>query len=321
MRQAARTRPMETGQTLIEILVSLVIAVFIVAGAVSVFAHANTAYRTSTAVRALEATARLALTPLSTDIELAGFWGLTNRATAITGRAEAATGIPLANDCGNNWAVDLDRPVDGDNNAYAWSCKPYSNAVMTGADTLVLRHADNLAAGSLVAGRLYLETNRFGGGRLFVAPDSGGSFGALSQTHALVTRGYYVSTTSALSAPGNRVPSLRLKRLTRSAAGARIIDEEVQPGVEDIQFEYGIDIDPPDAPGFGSIDAYVNADALSSGHRIVAVRIWLLMRSLLRENGYTRSPALRYADRYFASQDDGYRRAVVSTTVFVRNAY
>jgi type IV pilus assembly protein PilW len=312
------------GLTLVELLVALAIGSLLIIAGTRLFALGQTAYRTAESVATLEETARYALAALTYDIEHAGFWGLTNRASAIVGRRSAPgpTVLPVSNDCGDDWAIDLDLPLAATSNRYAWSCRPYRNQTMPGADTLTVRRAEIEPATTEDAGRVYVRTTRFGRGQLYIAPDAPADFDPSSTaTHALVTRGYYVSPTSSLSAADNRVPSLRVKTLTRGANGPSVVDEEVYPGVEDLQVEFGIDSDAPGAAGFDEIDAYVAPESAAlDGARVLTVRVWLLLRSLRRENGYTASPRREYADRVLPAGDDHYRRALLSTTVRARNA-
>src|SRR5690606_22169167 len=149
---------------------------------------------------------------------------------------------------------------------------------------------------------------------------------ATSQTHRLVVNGYYVSSNSALDTPGNAVPSLRRKTL---GFGPRIADEEILPGVEDMQIQLGVDTDPVGAANRGSIDRYVNADdpvldpadaAFLPEAEVLAVRIWLRVRSERPEVGYEDAQAYVYADRNVPAFNDGFRRVVVSKTIYLRNA-
>jgi hypothetical protein len=73
----------------------------------------------------------------------------------------------------------------------------------------------------------------------------------------------------------------------------------------------------------------VNADALPADALIVAVRLWLLVRSDTPEVGFIDNGKYVYGDRTFEpsrSEDAGlsspqhYRRLLVSKTIQVRNA-
>lgn len=313
----------ERGLTLIELLVALAIGSLLIIAGVQGFAHGRAAYRAAESVAALQETARYALAALTYEVEHAGFWGLTNRTSRIVGRRSMPSipTIEVGNDCADGWAIDLDAAISATNNRYGWDCRPYRNRAAAGSDTLTVRRAEVAPAESQESGRLYVRSTRFGHGQLYVAPAMpAASAESTAAIHELDVRGYYVSETSSLSTPGNLVPSLRVKVLTRGAEGPRIVDEEIYPGIEDMQIELGIDADAPGTSGFDAIDGYVDPESPQLlGARILAVRIWLLVRGWQRENGFTASPSRSYADRTREARDDRYRRALVSTTVYARN--
>jgi len=310
--------PLQRGVGLVELMTALAIGSLLIAAAVQIFARGRTAQRSVTAVAALQENARFALSAMARDIERAGFYGLTNRAAYIDGRTLAGTppAVTVGNDCGEGWSADLDRPIDASSNGYGWACTPYAGSAIPDADTLVLRHG-GAATDSPEAGRIYVETARLGDGRVFVAPSPAAPGASERMFRALEVRGYYVSASSSLSSGGRAVPSLRVKTLSR---GPRIVDEEVVPGIEDLQIELGIDTDAAGTDGFGAVDGFVTPDAIPAAARVIAVRIWLLVRAIESENGFTASEMLRYSDRIWPARDDGYRRAVFTLTVFVQNA-
>ena len=96
---------------------------------------------------------------------------------------------------------------------------------------------------------------------------------------------YYVSSRSTNR---NDVPSLRRKRFANAngAPGNAFIDEEIVPGVEDLQVRLGIDTN-----GDTNIDQYVNAGAVPANSVVVSATIWLRIRAEEREIGYVNEPA------------------------------
>jgi hypothetical protein len=127
------------------------------------------------------------------------------------------------------------------------------------------------------------------------------------------------------------VPSLRRKFLQ---ANGSIGEEEIMIGVEDMQIQFGIDTDVPGTPvapnpNRGSIDRYVNPDdpiidptnaGFNPNAEILAVRVWLRLRAESRENGLADNTDYEYADQDFGTFSDGFRRLLVSKTIYVRNA-
>ncbi|MGH8495818.1 MAG: PilW family protein, partial [Gammaproteobacteria bacterium] len=93
-------------------------------------------------------------------------------------------------------------------------------------------------------------------------------------------------------------------------------DEEIIPGVEDLQVQFGVDTDID-----GVANRYVNPDyALVGTDNIVAVRLWLRMRTENIEVGFVDDNTYTYADQNVGPFNDNFRRLVVSKTVLLRNA-
>ena len=130
---------------------------------------------------------------------------------------------------------------------------------------------------------------------------------------------------ASLDTPGNPVPSLRVKTL---GAGPLVVDQEVLPGVEDMQVQFGIDTDVLGSPERGSIDRYVNPGdpilnpVANPNTEVLAVRIWLRVRAERPDVGYTDTALYNYADLPVMAMPfgDRFRRIVVSKTIYLRNA-
>jgi hypothetical protein len=178
------------------------------------------------------------------------------------------------------------------------------------------------------ANTVYVQSARFQDSQMFVGVAPGGYPPGTSQSHRLVVNGYYVSDTSSLDTPGNPVPSLRVKMLATGGAAPQVIDQEVLPGVEDMQVQLGIDTDVPGAAGRGTINQYVNPGdpllnvAANPNVEVLAVRIWLRVRAERPDVAYTDDAAYVYADRNIPAPgfNDRFRRIVVSKTIYLRNA-
>ena len=335
-RGSCQGRSNVRGMTLIEVMVAMALGSFLLLGAMTVFTQGQAAFRVNESTSRLQEHARLALAFLEDDVRMAGHLGLTTRPGDIANRASATQPIPpglaVRNDCGRNWAIDLGSPVAGTNNGFGWSgCSPNGQA-QPDADTLVVRRTSELPVPpvEMRPGTLYLQTARFGRGLIFDGaappPDSPTS---QSQSFQLLSRGYYVSRRSSLDTPGNAVPSLRMKTLAGSSLGPRLVDQEVVPGVEDLQVQFGVDTDRVGASGRGSVNRYVNPGnsllnpedaAFLPEARVLAVRIWLRVRAERPEQGFADTREYDYADQTSAAPNDAYRRIVVTRTIQLRNA-
>lgn len=320
------------GMTLIELMVALAIGSFLMIGAVSIFVESRATFRVNESIARLQENARYVFDVIEPDIRMANFWGLRSRAFAIDNRArpnEPTSALSPAGDCGNNWTVDLDQPIAASNSSNLFTCGAYGTAE-TDADTLVVRRASAATVESPAAGTLYVLTSRADNSALFEGPVlPGGLPAGDSEIRELKVDGFYVSRNSSLDLPGNPVPSLRRKFLRGGSAGPAIADEEILPGVEDMQIQLGIDTDPEGAADRGTVDRYVDPNdqvfnllslSYDPNARILAVRIWLRLRSERPETGLPESPAFVYADQSLPPFDDGFRRLVVSKTIFLRDA-
>jgi type IV pilus assembly protein PilW len=251
------------GISLVEVLVALALGLVLTLGMVTL--HARVLQLSADSHRAADAqdTLRIALAVLEYDLAHAGYWGLVPRADHIAGRRTDA--VPLAvtviGDCGPAWTIDLERIVEAWTDGWPLACGPYGGVMPTGAG-LVLRRVDTRAAAPDM-GVLQVHADPWGG-RLLAdgAPADPGA-----EVHDLVARAYYVSPRSTGDA--NR-PSLRRKTLQR---GPRLVDEEIVAGVAAMEIAFGVDTDPPGAPGHGQPNHFVAPETATGP--VVAVRIRL----------------------------------------------
>jgi type IV pilus assembly protein PilW len=253
----------EQGISLVEVLVALALGLALTLGVVTL--HARVLQLSTESHRAADAqdTLRIALAVLEYDLAHAGYWGLVRRADHIAGRRTdtAPLAVTVIGDCGPAWTIDLERTVEGWTDGWPLACGPYGGVMPAGAG-LVLRRVDTRAAAP-DAGVLQVHADPWAG-RLFAdgAPADPGA-----EVHDLVARAYYVSPRSTGDA--NR-PSLRRKTLQR---GPRLVDEEIVTGVAAMEIAFGVDTDPPGAPGHGQPNHFV-APQTTTGP-VVAVRIRL----------------------------------------------
>ncbi|HZF28851.1 MAG TPA: PilW family protein [Gammaproteobacteria bacterium] len=333
-----RLRRRAVGVTLIELMVALAIGAFLMIGAVTVFVQARQTFRLTDSVARLQETGRFALESVEPEIRMAHYWGLTTQTVAIEGRAGPADANGLGPDnCGTNWTIDFDKAVEASNNGYTWACAAGpagGNGAADTSDTLVVRrvseNAQPVPPALLADDTLYLQTRRGSTSRIFTGTAPPAEFlpitaAAPSETRVVLVTGYYVGKSSAL---GANMPSLRRKAFTGDTS-SNVTDEEVLPGVEDLQVQFGVDTDPVGSANRGSIDRYVNPGdpiltpgdaAFIPDAEILAVRIWLRIRTENIEAGYKDTRTYVYADQNIPAPNDAYRRVVMSKTIYLRNA-
>ena len=323
----------QSGMSLIELMVAMILGIFLMLGAVTVFNQSRSTYRAAEGLARLQEVGRLAMDVVESDLRMANFWGMNADATFIVNRAGSGDPLPSAftagqgailSSCGgnnSNWAIDLDNYIGGSNNGYGLSCAAATGYTPVGtADVLALRRANTARPATLNVNRVYLQTSRIQG-ELFIPactdPTSASCIPPsflppVSQSRELEAHAYYVADRSTLRTD---VPSLRRKRLANvNDATNAYVDEEIVSGIEDLQIQFGIDTN-----GDSNVDQYVNPGAVA-GNQVVSATIWLRVRAEDPDYSHTDGRSYQYADMASAfTPNDNYRRIVISKTILLRN--
>jgi type IV pilus assembly protein PilW len=364
----------QRGLSLIELMVALTISAVLVLGAAQVYVDSRAAYNQNETVSRLQESARYALSVIETDARMANYWGLIQNSPPIVGTAPqntaaaAVASTAAANYCGANLATDLTNYLQADNNQYLLStsgtrtanCDTLSGWTTTAvgsADTLTVRHAalaQPAPAGTGISGTLQLCSTQssavlINGGVCPIAavPPT------IQAINNVIVNAYYVDQNSGPLTAQQTVglPSLRRKFLaTSGAAGVNGIiwrDQEIVPGIEDMQVEFGVD--PLGNTGIATRYVEPNDPILAvPSTQVVAIRVWLLVRSDAPESGFIDNRVYAYGDRAVANgttfnmgvaasarmafapnldTNTGltglmhFRRLLVSRTIQIRNTY
>lgn len=299
----------QTGLSLIELLVAVTIGGLLIFGATQVYVDSRRTYEINESAARLQETARYAMSVLEPDIRMSNYWGLVKGAGLLTGQA-SPTDPQVAGDptsCGTNFARNLIVNLSGTNGSGSFPCAAYRATAVATSDSLTVRRAA-VAPSTAPGTRLRICSTRVTGS--VVTDTSTCTAAPAGQVNDLIVNSYYISQNST-DRPG--FPSLRRVVLIE---GPDFRDEEIIPGVEDMQIEFGID---PTGTS-GSATRYVNPDDVNNGEQIVAVRIWLLVRAETEEVGFIDDRTYQYADRAAYQPNDRFRRLLVSRTIQVRNA-
>jgi len=360
-------RRRQAGLSLVELMVAMVIGLLLIIGATQVYINGHAAYNANEGVSRMQETARYAMSILEPDIRMSNYWGLVKGANSIVSGQSPQTAASSPNwagatACGKNFATDLNTNLQADDNSYllTWdgsatayaACNSLSTtdvpsvvwntSPMLSSDTLTVRRA-SAATSPSTANWLQICSSRTQGILIW---DGRACAAASQQVNNLLVSAYYVDKNSKQQVG---LPSLRRKTLI-SAAGnqSAFFDQEVIAGVEDMQLQFGID---PASPSTGVAARYVNPTdlkaALAANGQVVAVRVWLMVRSDTPEYGFTDTNTYTYADRQTANGTTGdlsvagaatkafkpsaaadtglnsvmhYRRLLISRTIQVRNA-
>lgn len=311
------------GMTLVELMVALAIGSFLMIGAVQVYNQSRQAFVINESIARVQETAQFALDTIEADLRMASNYGRNGRGTAVEGRslpgADNPNGLPAPAGCGVRWALDVARPVEGENNTYSLSCAAKGGA-QPNSDNVTTRRA-TVQPSPLDDARLQIQSTRIQG-EIFNDDAVPPAFNpATSATHNLMVNTYYVAADSELI-PG--VPTLRRKALGTLGGAPAIIDQEVAPGVENLQLQLGVDTDADN-----TVDRYVNPDdpiitpgnpAFLPAAQVITARIWLVVRSIDPEIGLEDTRDYKPGDVDLGVFNDSFRRLQVTKTILLRNA-
>lgn len=250
---------------------------------------------------------RYALSLLEDDIQHAGFYG------QYSGTFTAPGALP--DPCSVSSAAVIDAalalPVQGYDApatvpAPLSACLPNANHI-PGTDILVIRRleADESppALGSLVAGQFYVQTTPIAK-VTGLGPDPSGTTPSLytltqkdtvtpAELRKYVEHIYFVSpcnvyasgssVCSAAADNGNPIPTLKRLELSVSGGAPAFITVPLVDGIENLQFDYGIDKTGDGTPS----TPLVSAPALADWPNVMAIQVNLLARNTTPTGGYS----------------------------------
>jgi type IV pilus assembly protein PilW len=360
-----------TGLSLVELMVALALGSALIVGAVYVYSQSRSTYRVNESIARLQEQGRYVISVIEPDLELAGYYGFTNSPDALRlvrdgdaglvvatasrmrqtanvmpeGATPTAVNLPAgAHVCGTNFAVDVLSTVQGSNETFELgpsqqsACGAYGAGALENTDTLTVRHADPQATEPR-AGRIQVYASRFSSRSshlLFADGRAPGIIDADNHVHDLVVRSYYISQDSV---ENEGFPALRVKTLTEKDGKVDFADDEVMPGIEDFQIQFGIDTGDYNNDGLIDQGLDVNGDGIPEAdgratryvdpgfadlgkYQVVAVRFWVRVRSDQREPSIVDEKEYKYGDVYFKpeGEEQHFRRVLMSRTVTLRNA-
>tara|TARA_R110000737_G_scaffold329143_2_gene344143 strand:- start:8966 stop:9928 length:963 start_codon:yes stop_codon:yes gene_type:complete len=312
----------QRGFTLVEIFISLAVGLALFAGILSVFVGIKTTTQETATYGELQENGRFALSVLSDDLSKQNFWG-DFTGTLDRSMLNAVPGAP-AIECVGDGLNNGTFPAAIGHFRTLWGQTVANNAVMgcindasIASDIIQLKRAIADPITASTANNYYLVAN-LNEAEIF----TGAAIPALanSQLWQYQHHIYYVRNEVQ---GNNSVPVLMQGRLTNTMSFDPIID-----GIEIIRFMYGIDTDAPGNAGYGIVDTFLSANNMTltqwdngNNNRILAVRIYVLARSILPDNKYTNTNTYNLGDFAFTpAAGDNYRRLLFSSTVTLYNA-
>lgn len=345
-----KSMPRQAGLGLVEIMVAMAVGVFMLGGVLALVIWVSQARveldKTSEQIE----NGRYAIQLLSDELRLAGFFG----ASQVGGADSSLPPVcPSAVDQlgfgydSTTMITTLPVAVQGLSQANA-SC--FTNA-STSSEAVVIRRVETKSVASAADDVLYVQMSAcqsdafpmlFGvkGSPVFNLKDKDCSGGAEFWPYTL--RAFYLSSCDICS-PSDGIPTLKMAELKNSASGVEVVEQSMVEGVEDIHFEYGLDLNADGAP-----DCYVPDPSLDSPptwascpatgwsavdaknwSSVVSVRVNLLARSTEPSPGWSEKEKARKYDLGRKDStgavdldgpfNDNYRRQVYSAVVTLPN--
>jgi len=304
----------QRGFSLVEIFVSLAIGLALLTGILSVFVGMKTTSTETSGYGELQENGRFALSILSDDLLRQDFWG------DYTGTFDLASlnAVPSApsTDCTGEGINNASFPLINGHFRTLWGQTVANASILScitdaklGSDVIQLKRVISNPVTVTTSNNYYLVTN-ISDGELF----TGTAIPAIvnSQVWEYQHHVYYIKEESQGS---NKVPVLMQGRLTTKMTFDPIID-----GIEMIRFMYGVD-----TTGDNIVNAYIAGDNMvdaqwdNKDSQILAVKIYVLARSILPDNKYANSNTYQMGDLP-VTVDDNYRRLLFSSTVTLYNA-
>jgi len=301
------------GFNLIELMISMAIGTFLLAGVFTVYFNSNKTQRLVQDQVATLDDARFALDTISYDLRHAGIFGRRALGNKDIFRNSRIPGV--TNECYAGWASDADleplEPVRAFNDTspipYLTTCTPG----WTQGDVIEVRYTHGVPAGILLANTLYLNAD-VNQAQFFIGTTSP-NIAASALDFQVVAHVYYVSNFT--DQIGDNLPSLHRVSLQTGTAGPVVVDEMLLSGVRNLQVQFGVDRDRD-----GDLDSYMDpGDAALSDAQILFAQIWIVVQSAEHQPDLNTGVTFNIAGGPVTYGDDGYRKIMLSTVVKMRN--
>lgn len=314
----------QQGFTLLELMISLAVGLVLISGVLSVFVGMKTTVTETSNYGELQENARFAISVLTDDLLQQDFWGdytgYINRSNIET--VPSVAGVECIGDGENNGTYPL---VNG-NFRTLWGETSSATGVTsmsciddatTNSDVIqfkrVISNPLTPAEAAASSNFSYFVANT-DEAAIYKVPLAGvAPVIKNSQTWQYQHHIYYVRSGT---------PVLMKWRLT-----TQMINEPIVDGIEKIYFMYGIsNVTDPTADGFGVVNSYVSASNMTAAlwdntsTQIVAVKVYVVARSLVEDNKYTDTNTYQLGDLLYDPPDDNFRRLLLSSTVTLYNS-
>ena len=318
----------ERGLSLVELMISMLLGLFLSAGIVSAYLESKRNYFYEEQLARIQENGRYATRILTRELAMAGFFGGVLAMDAV---------IPgtVGTDCSNtDWALDGLNPVELINNFSGQSVPVSLNftpftcldggAIQPFTDVLAIKRTmaeASLHRGVPAAGLTH-STGEIWYLRLVDGSDPHWEklrpvdlFDPEKSDPSLTywevsTKIFFIRKYSDSGGAGDGIPTLCMEILAGNSMTSRCLVE----GVENMQLEFGIDTDAD-----GVANRYKVAPTGAEMKHAVTAKIHLLLRSINAVTGHRDERTYALGQTILTAKRDAYLRRVFSTTVRLRN--
>ncbi|GAB3369986.1 PilW family protein [Azotobacter armeniacus] len=334
----------QAGLGLVEIMVALAIGTFMLGGVLTLVIWVSQARTELNKTSEQIENGRYAIQLLSDELRLAGFYGASQVVASTFSAPSPCTttvgGLGFSYDTSTS-SAGLPVAVQG------YSSLPHAHAscldsARSGSEALLIRRVETASVTAASAGVPYVQLSQCqtdAQPMVFGVADAPGfvlkgkDCSATAELWPYSFRSYYLSGCDICS-PDDGIPTLKVAELKEVGGALSIVKQSVVEGIEDIHFEYGMDLDADGAP-----DCYVpdptadtapaaancptagwSAADATNWSNVVSVRINLLARSTQTSPGWTDTRTYHLGRETPAGPfNDNYRRQVYSAVVTLPN--
>ena len=301
----------QIGFTLVELMIGVTLGLLILAGLTEIFiSNSRARGEIEKANRQVE-NGRFAMQILSEDIRMAGFFGEFDPTVLAAPAIKPDPCMALPADL----KAALPVSVQGYDNGANWSCSISGllSDMRTGTDILVIRRVSTCVVGAadcdaVSAGIPYFQAALCSNANHLGSNNTADYYGLDTTTSNLTrlkkgcatladlrryrTHIYFIANNSIGS---DGTPTLKRAELDASVSGFTVVPQV--EGIEDLQFEYGLDTKNPtdgtpnvftaDPDNYGTCVNGVGANCLANWQNVVAIKVNLLARNTDKTTGYS----------------------------------
>lgn len=311
----------QSGMSLVELMVAMVISLFLSAGVFTMFAMSSNNVTTTSQFNQLQENGRIALAIMQRDISQLGFMGdITGTDFIVGSNTQILAGV-VPNDCVgagvNNATLPQALPSHF---RRLWGYEQGAAGTVPFACLTGVRNATDVLQIKRFIGpstTTPTDTNRFYVG----TTASQAIFFTGAQPAPVLTNGRFWEYQHHIYFIRNDGDIPVLRRRTLTVGNGMANEDQLVEGVENMRVLYGFDNDGDSTP-----DRYVPASEVTTMmwdnelfQRLVAVKVFVLVRAIQADRTYTNQTQYQLGDKTILAPNDNFRRKVMSTTIMLEN--